>query len=127
MIPLRAAAVCLWITGLGFGLPCLPAIRGVLAGHGIPTVFGYPAYGRGPFERHAIPTTVPLLIGFLVVCTLECVAAWYLWSGHKPAAVLALALVPVGAVFWWGFALPFPPLFALARTLLILVSWRALR
>ncbi|HZN71907.1 MAG TPA: hypothetical protein VFC00_09545 [Micromonosporaceae bacterium] len=40
--------------------------------------------------------------------------------------MLALALLPFGAVFWWGFALPFGPVLAVARTILILISWRSL-
>jgi hypothetical protein len=41
--------------------------------------------------------------------------------------MLALVLLPVGGVFWWGFDLPIPPIFALAWTILILLSWPALR
>jgi hypothetical protein len=100
----------------------------VNAGLRLPTSFdlGYPAYGGGPFERHG-PTTVPLVAAFLVVAALDCMARWFLWGSHSWAAVLGLALVPVGAVFWWGFALPYPPLIALVRSLLILVGWRVLR
>ena len=87
---------------------------------------GYPAYGEGPFERHAIPTSIPLLAIFLLVSILEGVAAWLLWGGSKAGAVLALVLLPLGAIFWWGFALPVPPLLALVRTALIVVSWRSL-
>lgn len=125
-LKLRIAAVLLWFTALGFGLPCLPAIRERLAGRDIPYLFGFPAYGEGPFERVGIPTTVPLLSGFLLVCLLEGVAGWLLWSGSKAGAILALALLPFGALFWWGFALPFPPLFALARTVLIVLGWQRL-
>lgn len=88
---------------------------------------GFPAYGEGPFERHGIPTTPPLLAGFLFVCILEAVAGWSLWGGHRFGAILALALLPAGAVFWWGFALPIPPIFAVVRTVLILLAWRSLR
>ncbi len=42
-------------------------------------------------------------------------------------AWMALALVPIGAVFWWGFALPIPPLVAVVRTILLVVYWRSLR
>jgi len=125
-VTIRAAAVPLWLNALGFGPFCIPAIRNVLAGRGIPHIFGFPAYGEGPFERHGIPTTVPLLAGFLIVCILEGVAGWLLWGGHKSGAILALALLPAGAVFWWGFDLPFPPIFALVRTVLIVLSWRSL-
>lgn len=124
---LRAAAILLWFTALGFGIFCLPAIGNLLAGRSIPYVLGFPAYGEGPFERIGIPTTVPLLAAFLLVCILEGLAGWLLWHGDKSGAVLALALVPVGAIFWWGFALPIPPIVALVRTVLIVLSWQSLR
>ena len=125
-LPIRAAAVLLWINAFGFGLPCIPAIRSLLAGRGVDMMMGFPAYGRGPFERVGIQTTVPLLFAFLLVCVLEGVAGWLLWNGTRVGAILSLMLLPVGAIFWWGFALPFPPVFAVARTVLIALSWRQL-
>lgn len=89
-------------------------------------VMGFPAYGRGPFERVGIRTTVPLLLGFLLVCILELVAGYLLWQGYKSGAVLALVLLPLGGIFWWGFALPIPPIFAAIWTILILLNWSAL-
>ena len=123
---LRVAAVLHWFVAVGFGVFCVPAIRNLLTGRDIPFVMGLPAYGRGPFERAGIPTTVPLLAGFLLVCILEAVAGILLWQGYRSGAILALVLVPAGAVFWWGFALPIPPIFALIWTILILLSWQAL-
>lgn len=124
---LRVAAVLLWITGFGAAVFCLPAIRNLLSGRDIPSIMGLPTYGKGPFERVGIPTTVPLLVAFLLVCILVGVAGLLLWRGHKRGAILALALVPAGAIFWWGFALPIPPIFALVWTILILLNWQALR
>ena len=126
-IQLHVAAILLWLNGIGFGVFCIPAIRNLSMGRDMPMVMGFPAYGRGPFERIGIPTTVPLLAGFLLVCTLEVAAGLLLWGGSKVGAILALALLPAGAIFWWGFALPFPPIFALARTILIVLSWQSLR
>lgn len=126
-LKLKLAALLLWLNAAGFGLPCLQAIGNLLAGRDIPYIMGFPAYGRGPFERYGIQTTVPLLVGFLVVCLLEGLAGWLVWRGKRRGAWLALLLLPAGAVYWWGFALPFPPLFALARTLLIVPRWRSLR
>ncbi|MEA2647027.1 MAG: hypothetical protein QOE92_2110 [Chloroflexota bacterium] len=125
-LPLRGAAVLLWFDALGFGIPCVMAIRSLLSGQGIPMLMGFPAYGGGPFESHGIQTTVPLVVAFLVVCVLEGVAGWLLWGGHREGAILAFALLPFGALFWWGFALPIPPLFAIVRSLLILLDWRSL-
>ncbi len=126
-ISLRIAAILHWFVAVGFGVFCIPAIRNLLAGGDIPYVFGLPAYGRGPFERIGLPTTVPLLAAFLLVCILEAVAGYLLWGAHLSGAILALVLIPVGGLFWWGFALPIPPLFAIVWTILILVSWPALR
>ena len=123
---IRVAAILHWIIAVGFGVFCFPAIRNLLAGRDIPIVMGFPAYGRGPFERFGIPTSVPLLAAFLLVCILEAVAGVLLWGGHRSGAVLALVLLPVGGVFWWGFALPIPPIFALVWTILIFVNWQAL-
>ena len=124
---IRAAAVLLWISAFGFGVFCVPAMRNLLTGQDIPYVMGFPAYGRGPFERVGIPTTVPLLAGFLVVCVVEGVAAWLLWSGYRAGAILAMVVLPFGAMYWWGFALPFGPVFAVVRTVLIVVGWGSLR
>lgn len=123
---LRVAAVLLWVSGIGLGIPCITAIRSLRAGHGIPRLFGFPAYGEGPFEHHGIPTTLPLLIAFLLVSMFEIAAGVPLWSGRRVGALLAIGLIPFGAVFWWGFALPIPPLMALVRVALIALSWRSL-
>lgn len=123
---IRAAAMLSWLNGLGFGIPCLIAIQALSAGRGIPFILGFPAYGRGPFQRFGVETTIPLLVGFAVVCLVEVVAGALLWNGSRGGAVLALAVLPAGAVYWWGFALPFGPVIAILRTVLIVLGWRAL-
>ncbi|MBX3061859.1 MAG: hypothetical protein U0528_16875 [Anaerolineae bacterium] len=123
---LRVAAFLHWFIAIGIGVFCFPAIRNLLNGQDIPMVMGFPAYGRGPFERVGIPTTVPLLAAFLLVCILEAVAGYLLWSGTRSGAILALLLLPAGAIFWWGFALPIPPIFAVIWTALILLGWQNL-
>jgi hypothetical protein len=123
---LRGAAILLAFSGVGFGIPAVLGIRSLLAGDGIATVFGFPAYGNGPFTRHGIEST-PLLLGlFLAVCLLECVAAVLIWQGMRWGAILSVALLVPGAVFWWGFALPFGPVFAVARTILVAMGWKGL-
>lgn len=42
-LALRAAAILLWINALGFGLPCILAIRNLLTGRDIPMIMGFPA------------------------------------------------------------------------------------
>jgi hypothetical protein len=120
------AAVLAVISGLGFGLPGLYAIWNMIQGRGIAYVMGYPTYGGGTFEHFGIKTTIPLLVAFVLVCAIECVAGWMLWNGNRGGAVLALALLPIELTFWIGFSLPFGPLLAVARTVLILIAWTSL-
>lgn len=123
MSAVRWAAVLFAFTGLGFGLPCIYGIRSLAAGRGVAIFMGFPTYGGGTFERHGVASTVPLLTAFLVVCVLEVVAAVLLWQGHTSGAILGLVLLPAGALFWIGFDLPFPPVFAIVRTILLVTNW----
>jgi hypothetical protein len=120
------AAVLAVVSGLGFGLPGLYAIWNMIQGRGIAYVMGYPTYGGGTFEDFGIKTTIPLLVAFVLVCAIECVAGWMLWRGEKGGAGLALALLPIELTFWIGFSLPFGPLLAVARTVIILIAWTSL-
>ncbi|WP_020384752.1 hypothetical protein [Kribbella catacumbae] len=126
-VSVRIAAVLLWVNAVGFGVFCFPAIRNLLMGRDVPIVMGFKAYGGGPFERIGLQTSVGLLVAFLLVCLGEGAAGWLLWGGDKTGAILALALLPVGAVFWWGFALPLAPVFAVASMILILLDWSSLK
>jgi hypothetical protein len=125
-ILLRAAAILSWFLALGLGVPCLMAIRNLSRGRGIPLVLGFPAYGGGGFERHGFPTTIPLVAGFLLVCIFEALAGGLLWGGYRAGAILALVLLVPGTIYWWGFDLPYPPIAAIIRTVLILLAWQGL-
>jgi hypothetical protein len=90
----KLAAVISILVGLGFGLPCAYGIRYLSTTDEVWTFLGFPTYGGGPFEDIGIPTTVLLLVAFLVVCGLEVVTGWLLWRGLRAGAVLAGALLP---------------------------------
>ena len=51
IVPLRIASALFIIDGVGFGVFAVPAIVRVLQHRPVPVVFGFPAYGGGPFER----------------------------------------------------------------------------
>jgi hypothetical protein len=121
------AAVLGCLVGLGFGLPCVFGIR-YFSSHGqVWTFMGFPTYGGGPFERVGLETTLPLLVGFLLVCIMEIVDAWLLWRGSSSGAVLALGLLPFELAFWIGFALPFGLVVGVSRTVLVIRAWASLR
>ena len=118
----RAAAVCSLLLGLGFGLPgAYGAVH--FARHAeVWTFLGFPTYGGGPFERWGLPTSVELLLGFVLVCAAEVVVGVLLWRDVAAAPWLAFVLLPVELAFWIGFALPFGPLLGLARTALVIAA-----
>jgi hypothetical protein len=109
---------------LAFGLPAVPVVV-FLAREGRPPVFLdlFPVYSGGPFEALGGPVFSTLLIVFAVVCAAEVMAGWLLWKRRWAGGVLGLALVPVGAIFWVGFALPGPVIIAVIRTALLLRGW----
>jgi hypothetical protein len=100
----------------------------IARGEGVWYFLGFPTYGGAVFEQLGIPTSVPLLVGFLLVAVAEVVVGVLLWTARRAGPVLALVLLPIEFVFWIGFALPFGPVFGLARTVLVLLAiWRATR
>ena len=118
----RAAAVCSFVLGLGFGLPGAYGAWYFARHDTVWTFLGFPTYGGGPFEGWGVPTSVRLLLAFVLVCAAEVVVGVLLWGDRAVGLWLALALVPVELVFWVGFALPFGPLFGAARTVLVVLA-----
>ena len=56
-------------------------------GTGIIYTFGNPTYGNGPFERIGVPTTVPLLAGFLAACVVQVAGGALLVGVQSPVRV----------------------------------------
>jgi hypothetical protein len=129
MTSIRLAAVLFWGVAAGFGLSAIPVARYLVVHGELPTVplLGFRAFGGGFFERLGTEPFVWLLVAFFALCVGEALAGWLLWSGARSGGVLGLALLPVGAVFWLGFALPIPPIVAAVRTVLVIVGWNSLR
>ena len=118
----QAAGSVSILLGLGFGLPCVFGIRHFARTNEIWTFMGFPTYGGGPFERIGLQTSVPLMLGFLVVCIAEVVVGVMLIADASSATALSYALLPFELFFWIGFALPFGPILGIARTVLVLLA-----
>lgn len=117
-----AAAICSLVLGLGFGLPGVFGTLHFARTGEVWTFMGFPAYGGGPFEWIGLPSSVPLLIGFMLVCLAE-VAVGVMLLLHVPhAATVGYLLLPFEFVFWIGFALPFGPPLGIARSILLLLA-----
>jgi hypothetical protein len=126
-VAVRIAAALFAFTGLGFGLPGVYGMHSLATGRGVLVFMGFPTYGNGPFEHQLGLKSTAALVGlFVVVCALEVVAAVLLWQGRLAGAWLGVVLLLPGAIFWWGFALPIPPVLAVVRTGLLAWRWGTL-
>ena len=117
-----AAGICSLVLGLGFGLPGAVGAAHLSRTGQVWTFLGFPTYGGGPFERVGLPTSEPLLAGFVLVCLAEVAVGVLLLTGVPYAATASYALLPFELAFWIGFALPFGPPLGLARTILLLLA-----
>jgi hypothetical protein len=124
---LRAAAVVMWAYAAGFGLSTIPVAIYLHQRGRLPSFFGlFDMYG-GPWSARLLDDAFVLrLIAFLVAMLIVAWTAWLVWNGSKAGAVLSLALLPIEAVFWLGFALPIPWLLGAARIVLLFLGWRSL-
>jgi hypothetical protein len=120
---LRIAGANSIINGLGFGGFAIPAIVSVGQGHGIIYILGNPTYGNGPFEQIGVPTTVPLLAGFLSACVVQVVGSVLLLWPRRSGIVVMLVGMLLSAIFWWGFNLPLAWINAATGLTFLVLAW----
>jgi hypothetical protein len=120
----RAAAVVSWAYVGGFGVSTIP-VGLYFREHGtLPSFFGLFDMMAGPWsQRQSADRFIASLGAFVVVTALVAYSGWLMWRGRRGGRPLNLALMPVEAVFWLGFALLIPWLLAAARATLIVASW----
>lgn len=120
----RTAAVMTWAYAAMFGVPAVH-VAVFLANKGrLPSLWGLFDMYAGPWSsRFADDRVVALLLLYSGLVLAVVVSGWLLWEMRKAGAVLNLALLPVEAVFWIGFALPIPWLFGFLRVALVSLAW----
>ena len=127
MMKARIAAVLTWVYAAAFGIPAIPVAAYLLQNGRLPTFLDlFPMYGGPWSSRVDNGSFAVLLVAFLFVTLVASWAAWLVRNGSKAGAVLCFVLLPIEAVFWLGFALPFPWLIGIARTALLALAWKSL-
>jgi hypothetical protein len=118
----------MWLVAAGNVIMAPLVAAHLLRERTLPTFMGlFPMYGGGLFERWSVEVFAVLLGLFAALSALEAFAAWLLWEGERLGALMTIALLPIEVLFWAGFAVPIPPLIALARIGLLAAGWSALR
>jgi hypothetical protein len=124
----QAYAVLTWVYAAGFGLPAVPVSIYLWQRGSLPW-FGdlFPMYA-GPWSgRLRDGQFIALLLGYLALTAVVAGAAGRVRRGSRRGAVVSVALLPVEAVFWVGFALPIPWVLGAARVALLAAAWPRLR
>ena len=123
----RGAATTLWLVAAGWALPAPVLMWWVAVKGRLPVLPYIGAPNGGPFYESVSPAVFIILLALsLLLGIAQVVAGVLLWNVERSGAVLQFALLPIEALFWYGFALPIPPIFALIRGALILLAWRQL-
>ncbi|HEX2648288.1 MAG TPA: hypothetical protein VHO95_13755 [Candidatus Dormibacteraeota bacterium] len=126
-LALKASAALLWLGAVGIGATACAVLPLFIRSHSVPTMKGMRLFGGGAFERLSPKMFSLLLAAFVVVCLLQVVAGYLLWTRDLIGVVLVLALLPVEIAFWVGFAMPYPPPVAVVRLIFLALGWSALR
>jgi hemerythrin-like domain-containing protein len=120
----RAAAWVTWVYAAMFGVPAVPVAIFLAENGRLPSLWGlFDMYGGPWSSQFADDRVVALLLLYSGLVLAAVFSGWLLWRMRKAGAVLNVALLPLEAVFWSGFALPVPWLFGIARVALVALAW----
>lgn len=123
----RAAAIVTYAYAAAFGIPAVPVAIYVAQRDRLPSFFGlFPMYGGPWSESVDDETLIALLTGYLVLMGAVAWTGLQVERGSRRGVIANLALLPIEAVFWIGFALPLPWLTGAARVVLLTRSWSEL-
>ena len=124
-ITLAAILYC-WF-GLSFLVSSLLIVISTLRNGQLPVVLGIEMLAGPLLQRFGRDAVLAATVPWGVVNVLEMLAGYWLWRSRKHGGKLALALFPVGMVFWIGYALPIMVLIGPLRMMLVASGWKSLR
>jgi hypothetical protein len=70
-----------------------------------------------------VPTTVPLLAGFLAACVIQVSGGVLLLWPRRSGIVVSLVGILLSAIFWWGFNLPLAWINAATGLTFLVLAW----
>ena len=127
---ITAASILCYIHGVGWPISLASPIVYMIRNRAL-QVRTLPGIGQirglaGPFEALGMDAMILLALLFSVVNLLFIPAGYWLWKSRRKGGMLADSLLALSAVFWWGFALPIPPIVGLLLAGLLAAGWKSL-
>jgi len=123
---ITAASMLCYLIGVGWSVGSVPTIVYVIRNRALPMIGPIRAMS-GPFEALGLDAMILLALLFLVINLLHNLAGYWLWKSQRKGGILAISLLALSAIFWWGFALPIPPVLGLLLAGLLAAGWKSPR
>jgi hypothetical protein len=128
---ITAASILCYIHGVGWPIGIAPTIVYTIRNRTLP-IRTLPIVGpiralSGPFEVLGMDAMILLAVLWVAINLLQILAGYWLWKSRRKGGILGISLLAVSAVFWWGFALPIPPVVGLLLAGLLAAGWKSLR
>ena len=127
---ITAASILCYVVGVGWQIGLAPTIVYMIRYRALP-IRNLPVLGQiralsGPFEVLGMGAMIPLALLFLVINLLHLLAGTRLWQSRREGGNVEIGLLALSTVFWFGFALPIPPVVGLLEAGLLAAGWRSL-
>jgi hypothetical protein len=99
----------------------LAVLRYAMARKALPRPFGSFRALAGPFEALGMDSFIVAGLVFVTLSSFKFFAAWLLASNRLDGAALQLVLLGASSVFWYGFAVPYGPVFGIPQVVLLVL------
>lgn len=97
----------------------LAILRYAMVRKELPRPFGSFRALAGPFEALGMDSFIVAGLVFVTLSAFKFLAAWLLASNRLDGAALQLVLLGASSVFWYGFAVPYGPVFGIPQVVLL--------
>ena len=127
---IAAASILCYLIGVGWSIGAPRSIIYMIRNRELRVIESPMGQFRGmagPFEALGMDAMILLAVLFSVINLLYLLAGYWLWKSHRNGGILAISLLVLSAVFWWGFALPFGPVVGLLHLGLLATGWKSLK
>jgi hypothetical protein len=127
---ITAASILCYIMGVGWSIGAPRTITYMIRNRALRVIdspFGQFRGMSGPFEALGMDAMILLAILFGAINLLYILAGYWLWKSQRKGGIMAISLLALSVLFWWGFALPFGLFVGPLLAGLLAVGWKSLR